>query len=111
MVDKLIMLLIQTVSRDELVSFTVTTDVTENIRRNSTNLRRICLNNFTITGLEWCSNSTNWNCNPFHKYRSYDGSCNNLRHPGTFGVAFRPFRRAVKAYYADGKSIIRSKFA
>lgn len=70
-------------------------------------MKRVCLNNFTITGLEWCSNS--WNCNPLHKYRSYDGNCNNLRHPGMFGVAFRPFRRAVKAFYADGESVCLKK--
>lgn len=39
-------------------------------------------------------------CNKYEKYRSYDGSCNNLKFP--FGVAFRPFRRILPADYGDG---------
>lgn len=40
------------------------------------------------------------NCNELNKYRSYDGSCNNLRFP--FGVGFKPFRRILPPDYADG---------
>lgn len=40
-------------------------------------------------------------CNKFKKYRSYDGSCNNLAFP--FGVAYRPFRRILESDYADGE--------
>lgn len=40
-------------------------------------------------------------CNKSEKYRSYDGSCNNLKFP--FGVAFRPFRRILPPDYADGR--------
>ncbi|XP_019871492.2 chorion peroxidase isoform X2 [Aethina tumida] len=42
------------------------------------------------------------NCNPYQKYRSYDGSCNNLKYPGQFGVSFQPFRRALPPEYDDG---------
>lgn len=40
-------------------------------------------------------------CNEFKKYRSYNGSCNNLQFP--FGVALKPFRRILPPDYADGK--------
>lgn len=40
-------------------------------------------------------------CNENEKFRSYDGSCNNLKFP--FGVAFRPFRRILPPDYADGR--------
>ncbi|XP_052737519.1 peroxidase isoform X2 [Bicyclus anynana] len=38
------------------------------------------------------------------RYRSQDGSCNNLEHPITWGVASTPFRRALPAVYGDGIS-------
>ncbi|KAF5294860.1 hypothetical protein FQA39_LY00344 [Lamprigera yunnana] len=38
------------------------------------------------------------------KYRTYDGSCNNLKHPFSFGVALTSFRRALSPDYADGSS-------
>lgn len=41
-------------------------------------------------------------CKEFRKYRSYDGSCNNLHFP--FGVALRPFRRILSPDYEDGKT-------
>lgn len=40
-------------------------------------------------------------CDPHYRYRSIDGTCNNLRHPrwGSAGVAFR---RLMPAIYDDG---------
>ncbi|KAL0279639.1 UNVERIFIED_CONTAM: hypothetical protein PYX00_001148 [Menopon gallinae] len=37
-------------------------------------------------------------------HRSFDGSCNNLRHPKSWGVALRPFRRILFPDYTDGIS-------
>lgn len=44
------------------------------------------------------------------KYRSQDGSCNNLEHPLTWGVANTPFRRALPAAYGDGKAFFLPNF-
>lgn len=45
-------------------------------------------------------------CNEFQKYRSYDGSCNNLQF--SFGAGFKPFRRMLPPDYADGSELKRS---
>ncbi|KAJ8918066.1 hypothetical protein NQ315_011523 [Exocentrus adspersus] len=48
------------------------------------------------------------NC-PETKYRSLDGSCNNLKHP-EWGMAMTRFRRLLPAEYGDGiRSFRRSK--
>lgn len=39
---------------------------------------------------------------PATPFRTVDGSCNNLQHPLTWGVALRPFRRVLAADYGDG---------
>lgn len=41
---------------------------------------------------------------PSTPYRSADGTCNNVKHPRTWGVAMRPFRRAMPPAYLDGVS-------
>ncbi|CAL1528659.1 unnamed protein product [Lymnaea stagnalis] len=43
----------------------------------------------------------NVTCDPTSRYRSFDGSCNNLRHP-TFGVAGSTFRRILPPKYENG---------
>lgn len=48
-------------------------------------------------------------CNLYRKYRTYNGSCNNLKHPNRFGVAYNAFRRIIEPDYADGKYEERSK--
>lgn len=45
---------------------------------------------------------------PPSKYRSQDGSCNNLNHPYTWGVSHTPFRRVLPADYGDGISSPRT---
>jgi len=41
-------------------------------------------------------------CQPNSKYRTFNGSCNNLRIP-TWGAANTPFIRLLNAEYRDGK--------
>lgn len=41
-------------------------------------------------------------CNPKSRYRSFNGTCNNLRKPEIYGVAYTPFRRILPPDYADG---------
>lgn len=43
------------------------------------------------------------NCNPFQKYRSIDGTCNNLLVPG-WGTPNTAFVRLLPPSYSDGKS-------
>nr|ASK06160.1 haem peroxidase [Nilaparvata lugens] len=45
------------------------------------------------------------------EYRSIDGSCNNLNHPSTWGVAMQPFRRVLAPDYADGVSAPRKSMS
>ncbi|XP_065216936.1 peroxidase-like isoform X1 [Planococcus citri] len=45
-------------------------------------------------------------CNSSAKYRTFDGSCNNLENP-KWGIANSPVVRLFPASYADGKSKIR----
>lgn len=65
--------------------------------------------------LKWASesdciklNSTN-TCS-LSKYRTINGSCNNLQYPQTWGVAMNPFRRSLPANYSDGVSDPRGGF-
>lgn len=43
-------------------------------------------------------------CDPDYKYRSYDGSCNNLEHP-TWGMYHSAFVRLFEPRYSDGKEL------
>lgn len=49
-----------------------------------------------------CSRESDYKCAP-SSYRSFDGSCNNLRHPKSWGVALRPYRRILLPDYSDGE--------
>jgi len=40
-------------------------------------------------------------CNPDDKYRTFNGSCNNLRNPN-WGAALTPFYRLINADFNDG---------
>lgn len=42
-------------------------------------------------------------CDPSAKYRTYNGSCNNLQKPN-WGAAMTPFYRLIDAEFDDGKS-------
>ncbi|CAG9828281.1 unnamed protein product [Diabrotica balteata] len=63
----------------------------------------ICENALISTN-KLCEN-TRIECNKFHKYRSFNGSCNNLKKPQEYGVAFRRFRRMLPPDYADDHDI------
>ncbi|XP_023309880.1 myeloperoxidase [Anoplophora glabripennis] len=63
---------------------------------------RVC-NGSTPIFKEFCENKT-IECNVFQKFRTYNGSCNNLKRPGYHGVSYRPFRRSLPPDYADGIS-------
>jgi len=46
-------------------------------------------------------------CNPNSKYRTFNGSCNNLRVP-TWGASNTPFLRLLNAEYSDGIVLVIS---
>lgn len=48
-------------------------------------------------------------CSARNKFRSVDGTCNNLQHP-RWGAALQPFRRLLPAEYEDGFSVPKPSF-
>ena len=50
---------------------------------------------------EWIKDYPNCRSVESRKYRSFDGSCNNLNEPN-FGRAFTPFSRLMDSSYAPG---------
>ncbi|KAG5866644.1 hypothetical protein JTB14_025149 [Gonioctena quinquepunctata] len=78
---------------------------TKHIHKNRTNhslVESLChVDN--VTSADYCQKKV-VNCSVFSKYREYNGSCNNLKHPEEYGVAYRPFRRSMPPDYADGIS-------
>ncbi|XP_069978463.1 chorion peroxidase-like [Penaeus vannamei] len=50
------------------------------------------------------------NCDRFSRYRSADGTCNNLKNP-TWGATFTPHRRFAGQDYGDGVSSLRKATA
>ncbi|KAK9890312.1 hypothetical protein WA026_010414 [Henosepilachna vigintioctopunctata] len=66
-------------------------------------IMKICPNVTSNYLDEFCQKST-ITCNELQRYRSFDGTCNNLKNPDKFGTSFRPFRRAIAADYGDGIS-------
>ncbi|XP_050059188.1 peroxidase-like isoform X3 [Aphis gossypii] len=53
--------------------------------------------------------SKQFTCYSSAKYRSMDGTCNNLQNP-LWGSSFSPYIRLDKAYYADGNFSMRVQF-
>lgn len=69
---------------------------------NSTNpVGRVCDDTSSVLP-EFCEKKT-VDCNVLQKFRSYNGTCNNLKHSEFYGVSYRPFRRSLPPDYADGK--------
>ncbi|XP_056645270.1 peroxidasin homolog isoform X2 [Diorhabda sublineata] len=77
---------------------------TKHIYRNvdNTTIDIMCQNQGIPSG-GCCQNKT-IQCNIFHKYRSFNGTCNNLKKPLDYGTAYRPFRRMLPPNYADAIS-------
>ncbi|CAL1280045.1 unnamed protein product [Larinioides sclopetarius] len=51
--------------------------------------------------VQTCQNQFSFTCNPTDRYRTFDGTCNNLNHP-SWGMASSCFERLVEPDYADG---------
>ena len=55
-----------------------------------------------------CPFNNNIVCNRASKYRSFDGTCNNLNYP-LYGSINTPYQRFLPAEYADGTDLPRAK--
>ena len=53
-----------------------------------------------------CKELQNYRCDPYSRFPTVDGSCNNLKHPH-WGSAFSCFTRLLPAAYSDGLSAPR----
>ena len=53
--------------------------------------------------------NTTFTCSARNKFRTYDGTCNNLQHT-RWGSALQPFRRLMPAEYEDGFSVPKPSF-
>lgn len=62
----------------------------------------------TMTFCPYPKNNEDNDCDPNARYRTYDGSCNNLHHP-LWGKSFRAVGRFLEPDYADGKYNIRNE--
>lgn len=50
----------------------------------------------------WCNYRTINNCSPTSRYRTINGSCNNVKHANDWGVAYSKFSRMLPPVYGDG---------
>ncbi len=62
---------------------------------------------FPAPAMDECPFPTNMDtltpmCDALSRYRTIDGSCNNLRYP-LWGKSFRPMNRFLPAEYSDSK--------
>ena len=57
----------------------------------------------TLSACPFPKNDENNMCDTYARYRSFDGSCNNLRRP-LWGKSFRALARFLPADYCDGKT-------
>lgn len=65
-----------------------------------TDLKSMLRDNTAVEGCEAQFNFTS--CRRNDRYRTFDGTCNNLRHP-SWGMAASCFERLVDPDYSDGK--------
>ncbi|XP_071035495.1 chorion peroxidase [Parasteatoda tepidariorum] len=96
----------------------------ENVQENFEEATRVLLNDYNLTpeqimfgltdirnmlpgnDVASCESQFNFTCNPNSRYRTFDGSCNNLRNP-SWGMAAACFERLVDPDYADGTAAKR----
>lgn len=73
------------------------------MRNKNKRIARICNHNMTKANVSPICKEQSTECK-IQKFRTYNGTCNNVNHPLEFGVTYRPFRRVLPADYGDNIS-------
>lgn len=80
------------------------------LKEREVNLEELKHSDWRILQKEWpqCHDS-HISCSAREKFRSLEGTCNNLQHP-KWGSTLQPFRRLLPAEYEDGFSLPHPSF-
>ena len=80
------------------------------LNESQVDLKKLKQSDWRFLQKEWpqCRES-HVSCSARQKYRSIEGTCNNLQHP-KWGASLQPFRRFMPAEYEDGLSMPKPSF-
>lgn len=96
----------------EMLASAVATEVSlQCLKEHDIDLESLQKSDFRVLQQDWpqCHNRKSRDCSSRYRYRTLDGSCNNLKNP-FWGASHQPFRRLLPAEYEDGLSMPKPAF-
>ena len=96
----------------EMLASAVVTEVSlQCLRDRGIDLESLQKADFRVLQQDWpqCQNRKSRDCSSRYRYRTLDGSCNNIKNP-FWGASHQPFRRLLPAEYEDGLSLPKPAF-